>query len=94
MALYNQSDLIYKDYQWTAYPNDNPHVTGAPDSTRFNRHEGYEVLYLINKLMPAQGLDQKTDGNKMEKMIRQHLPSSMVMQTEVKKWIADNWANH
>lgn len=31
-------------------PNDNPKVIGNPDSTRFNRHEGFEVLYLINTL--------------------------------------------
>jgi hypothetical protein len=48
MALFNISDIQYNDYQWTAYPNDNPKVTGKPDSTKFNRHEGYEVLYLIN----------------------------------------------
>ncbi|MDQ1299065.1 MAG: hypothetical protein QG558_1604 [Campylobacterota bacterium] len=44
MGLITKNDLIYKDYSWTAISGDNPKVTGEPDSTLFNRHEGYEVL--------------------------------------------------
>jgi hypothetical protein len=29
---------------------DNPKISGVPDSTLFNRNEGYEVLYLINRM--------------------------------------------
>ena len=50
MALMTKSDLEYDDYSWTAYGDDDPEVTGEPDSTLFNRNEGYEVLYLINKM--------------------------------------------
>ena len=30
MALFNKTNMTYKGYQWTAYPNDNPKVTGYP----------------------------------------------------------------
>ena len=45
-----KSELQYK-YSWTAYGDDDPEVTGTPDSTMFSRREGYEVIYLINKLL-------------------------------------------
>jgi hypothetical protein len=71
MALFKKSDMQFKDYQWTAYPNDNPKVTGKPDSTRFNRHEGYEVLYLINALAEEWNFKNVDSCLKMEKMIRE-----------------------
>ena len=93
MTLFKKLDMQYKDYQWTAYPNDNPKVTGKPDSTRFNRHEGYEVLYLINALSEIWEFKNGASCLKMEKIIREKLPSSEVMQTDVKKWISQNWNN-
>lgn len=94
MALFNKSDMQFADYKWTAYPNDDPKVIGPPDSTLFNRHEGYEVLYLINKLAEIWDFKRKSSGEKMERMIRSSLPSEMVNQDQVRKWIHDNWDNH
>jgi hypothetical protein len=91
MALFNKSDMQYGDYQWTAYPNDNPRVTGKPDSNRFNRHEGYEVLYLINALAGEWNFKNVASCLKMEKMIREKLPSNAIMQVDVKEWIRQNW---
>lgn len=50
MALMNKGDLVYNDYSWAAYGKDDPKIAGEPDSTLFNRKEGYEVLYFINKI--------------------------------------------
>lgn len=94
MALFNKSDMQYNDYQWTAYPNDNPRVTGKPDSTRFNRHEGYEVLYLINALAELWQFKLVNSCIKMEKMINKKLPSDIIMQTDVKEWISNNWKKY
>lgn len=91
MELFSKSDMQYKDYQWTAYPNDNPRVAGKPDSTRFNRHEGYEVLYLINALADEWNFKNVADCLKIEKMIRRKLPSNTIMQVDVKEWIRQNW---
>lgn len=46
----NEESDLKCEYSWTAIPGDNPKVTGEPDSTRFSRNEGYEVIYLINEL--------------------------------------------
>ena len=94
MALFNKSDMQFENYQWTAYPNDNPCITGKPDSTRFNRHEGYEVLYLINTLADGWNLSKVSDCQKMEKMIHEALPSTTIMQIHVKEWIRINWTNN
>lgn len=91
MALFNKTDMNYKEYQWTAYPNDDPKVIGKPDRTRFNRHEGYEVLYLINALAGEWEFKQVNSCLKMEKMIHDGLPSTIIMQIDVKEWMKQNW---
>jgi hypothetical protein len=83
----SKSDLLYKDYSWTAIQGDNPKITGVPDSTLFNRHEGYEVLYLINHF----ALRNMGDANKLEKMIKNELPSDVRSQANVKNWLTENW---
>ena len=93
MALFNRTNMQFENYQWTAHPNDNPKVTGNPDSTRFNRHEGYEVLYLINALAESWELKQINSCLKIEKMIREKLPSTTITQIDVKEWIRINWMN-
>jgi hypothetical protein len=93
MSLMQKSDLAFT-YSWSVVPPDSPRITGEPDSTLFNRHEGYEVLYLINKLSQTWGLKQKASGLKMERMIRNHLPAATRSQANVKAWIHSNWKAH
>lgn len=93
MALISKSDLQY-EYSWTAIEGDNPKVTGKPDSTMFNRNEGYEVLYLINKLAEMWKLKQKASGLKLETMIKKHLPSNTRSQENVQQWLYDNWKKY
>ena len=87
--FYHKSDLIYS-YQWETY-DDDPKLRGEPDHSLFNRHQGWEVLYLINKLGEAYHIELKSAGNKMERMIREHLPSNIRSQVNVKQWIRDHW---
>jgi len=91
MAKFTKSQMHYKDYKWTAYPTDDPKVTGKPDSTRFNRHEGYEVLYLINALSEEWNFKNDASNPKLEKMMREDLPSQTIMQVDVKEWLRKNW---
>lgn len=90
MALISKADLFYKDYKWTAYPTDDPRITGKPDSTFLNRHEGYEVLYFINKFAEKYGFKEKASATKTEKMIRNELPTTTRSQENVAKWLVDN----
>jgi len=94
MTRYNKSDMVYKDYSWTAIKGDDPKITGEPDSTLFNRHEGYEVLYMINKCMVKWEFHSVSSGQKIEKMIRLHLPSDTRSQKNVYDWLDRNYNNY
>lgn len=48
MTFYQRSDLLYT-YQWETR-GDGPKLRGEPDHSLFSRHQGWEVLYLINKI--------------------------------------------
>jgi hypothetical protein len=91
MALISKSDLFYKDYKWTAYPTDDPRVTGKPDSSLLNRHEGYEILYFINTFAEKHGFKKKESAIKTEKLIREKLPSDTRSQINVAAWLVANW---
>lgn len=84
-----RSDLKYSGYSWTVYRDDDSKVTGPPDSTLFNRKEGYEVLYLINKMAK-----DKSTGYKIEMMLHDHLPGSVRSQKNVAEWVKNNWEEY
>lgn len=88
---FNKSDLKYSDYSWTALPGDDPKISGEPDSTLFSRYEGYEVLYMINKVLKHRGLSSTASGQKAESIIRTDLPSTTRSQINVFNFINDNW---
>lgn len=90
MSLISSNDLQYT-YKWNAIANDNPKVIGKPDRTFFSRKEGYEVLYLINKLSEIWKLKNKASAKKLEMMINEYLPSDIRSQENVKVWLKDNW---
>lgn len=94
MDLMSKSNLFYKDYSWTAYKDDDPEVSGEPDSTLLNRREGYEILYFINKMAFMHDLETVASGQKIEKMIRDHVPSNIRSQEKIKVWIENNWKNY
>lgn len=83
--LFKKSDMIFTDYKWTAYPKDDPRVTGEPDKTLFNRHEGYEVLYLINKLATMWSIRTTQECRSIEQLIRNQLPSNIRSQENGKR---------
>lgn len=84
MALLTKSDLQY-DYSWTALDPDDPKVTGEPDSTLLNRHEGYEVLAFINRLAKNKNWTTKASGLKVERLIREHLPGHLRSHAHVRQ---------
>lgn len=94
MGLIEKSDLFYKDYSWTVYRDDDPKVSGEPDSTLLSRKEGYEVLYFINKFCEKWNLKQKSSATKVEKMLRNDVPTNIHSQSKIKDWIETNWGNY
>ncbi len=89
--FYLKSDLKFINYSWTVMSNDDPKVTGKPDSTLLNRREGYEVLPFINRFAAAHGLKQKSSGLKIERLIHNYLPSNIRSHAGIEKWLVDNW---
>lgn len=90
MILFSRRNLHYSDYKWTAYVQNDPRVNGKPDDTLFNKEEGNEVVYLINKLMIFWEYRFANTGNKMEKLIHDKLPDTITKQEEVQNWLKEN----
>jgi len=88
---YTKSDLVYEDYNWSAGPGDNPNLTGTPDNDLFSRHEGYEMLYMINRLMEQLGLHEQEEGQRLERMLREELPGDVRSRERVRRWVMENW---
>ncbi len=90
METYLKSALHYS-YNWSAYADDDPRISGLPDATPFNRHEGEEVLYLIHLLSDHLAYSVESFGDRMERMIRQDLPETITTQAEALHWIKTHW---
>lgn len=78
-------------YSWTTTGSDDPKLKGEPDSSLFNRKEGYEVLYMINKFLDSKSLTSVASGEKAETLIHDKLPGRVFKQTELMQWLRDNW---
>ena len=90
MILFSRRNLHFTDYKWTVYGQHDPHVNGKPDQTLFNKEEGAEVVYLINRLMIIWDYRFPNTGNKMEKLIHNSLPVEVNSQEEVQNWLKVN----
>jgi len=86
MILFSRRNLHYSDYKWSVYPHNDPHV----DATPFDKEEGNEMVYLINKLMILWDYRFANTGNKIEKLIHDKLPPEINIQEEVQKWVKTN----
>lgn len=87
MNLFSRRNLHYSDYKWTSYIQHDPRVNGKPDDTLFNKDEGNEVVYLINRLMGLWDYRFSNTGNKMEKLIHDELPADIFKQEDVQTWL-------
>ena len=90
MILFSKRNLHYSDYKWTTYIQHDPRVNGKPDDTIFDKEEGNEVVYLINKLMGIWDYRFSNTGNKMEKLIHDKMPAEITKQEDVQSWLKEN----
>jgi hypothetical protein len=90
MILFSKRNLHYADYKWSTYPHNDPHVYGKPDATAFDKEEGNEMVYLINRLMILWDYRFANTGNKIEKLIHDQLPVEIHAQDEVQNWVKTN----
>ncbi|CAA9201793.1 hypothetical protein FLA105534_03775 [Flavobacterium bizetiae] len=90
MANFKKSDLKLI-YSWTAAAeNDNAKITGIPDSTLLDRHEGYEVLPFLNRYLTSKNSTSLSALHKLEDALRDKLPGTTRSHANIKKWLDDN----
>ncbi|MGA0609440.1 hypothetical protein [Caldimonas sp. KR1-144] len=98
MPIITKSDLIYKDYSWSTFRGDDPRLTGEPDATLLNRHEGYEVLHFISRFCDRHTWNPppatKASAQKAERLIRQHVPSNVRSRQGIDQWLIQNWGQY
>ena len=95
MAIMQREDLKFANsYKWTEFKDDDPKITGEPDSTPFNRKEGFEVLALVNRFLTRYKFRQKSSGQKVERLIQKHLPIALKTQKHVEDWLVANWEEY
>ncbi len=91
---FSKNDMYYKDYIWTTkYSSDDPKVTGEPDKTLLSRKEGWEMLYFVNKLAEKWNFPKPisvSSYQKIERAIREYVPTDIRSQENIKKWIEEN----
>ena len=92
METFEKSDLVY-EYNWSSYEKNDARISGIPDSTEFNRKEGWEVLYIINFLTDHLAYEVRGFGNKIEKLVHDRLPLEIKNQKDAITWIKENWRN-
>ena len=92
MGIITKKDLVY-EYSWTVYGDDDPKITGIPDSTLLNRKEGYEVLSFINRYCEIEGLTKTESALQVEFMITE-APSAKRSHANIHEWIKYNWQDY
>ena len=90
MDTFSKEDLIYY-YTWSEYDQDDPRISGVPDSTVFNKKAGEEVVYLINYLSEHLAWSVEEFGARVEKLLHEHLPEEEISQKDTIQWIKKNW---
>jgi len=91
MNLISKSNMAYKSYSWKQIEEGDPKISGKLDSTFFDKKNGHEMLYILNKLAEIWKLEDRYNIRKIEKMIYKFLPEVKNEQEEVKNWVRDNW---
>lgn len=71
-----RGDLFYKDYSWNTTLGDDPHKI-VSDRNLFNRHEGYEVLSMLNHMVKDLRIADKNYVLELEIFIRERLPANV-----------------
>lgn len=91
MNLISKSNMAYRSYSWKKFEEGDPKITGKLDATSFDKKNGYEMLYILNKLVEIWKLEDRHNIRKIETMIYKFLPEERNKQEEVKNWVRDNW---
>jgi hypothetical protein len=85
-----QKEHLTGDYDWTGGVD--PSVfTDGPTRRKFDRHNGNQVLFLINLYISFSGKQTLSEGLKMETLLNTHLPFGVKSEISVFKWLNENF---
>ncbi|MEO6523319.1 MAG: hypothetical protein ABIN91_16675 [Mucilaginibacter sp.] len=91
MNAFSKSDLHYQNrYSWNNEKRLGLSRTTFAVNIIFNRHDGPEVLGLINRLMQRHNLSSMKSVEKMETMLI-NLPFEEQTHRQVGEWIMNHW---
>lgn len=88
MAIEVKKDMLLGTYSWQAIPGDDPN-TIRMDHTLFNRHEGYEVVLMIQRVVDHFAFETEADVQRVEQVIHDELPGDVRGQKTVLEWLID-----
>jgi hypothetical protein len=89
MVQINRDNLKYS-YNWRPIPEDDPRISGEPDTTLFNKNEGLEILYILNKYRDKYGLADLPQFQNLERIIKEVVPGNCRSQIHVFEWLEQN----
>jgi hypothetical protein len=91
MNPFSKSDLHYQNrYSWNSEKCMNLSRAPLAGNIVFNRHEGNEVLGLINRITQLNNLSSIKSVEKIETMLI-NLPFEEQTHRQVSEWIMNNW---
>lgn len=90
MTDITKDNLLYKDYNWKAKAQGDDPTKRKADGDRFSRHEGYEMLYLLNTGFGNSSELSIETKQRIEWAIREHLPAGTQSRTDVVDWVVKN----
>ena len=91
MAIEVTKDMLQQTYSWKATGGDNPNAIRI-DARLFNRHEGYEVIPMIQKVVNHFDFSSKADVQQVEKLIGSELPGNVRGRKKVFDWLVGRLA--
>ncbi len=85
---FSKENLVNNHYTW---PDDNTKFVfnGTPSRRLFNKHNGDQVLFIINSYGSTSDRFTIEDGHKIEEMIQKELPSQTRSELSVLQWLKE-----
>lgn len=89
MPIEVRRNMLQRKYSWEAVGGDDPRAIRI-SATLFNRHEGYEVIPMIQKVMNHFDYGDEADVRRVEDVIADELPGNVRGQKTVLEWLIDH----
>lgn len=91
--VFKREHLLITHYNWTKNVNGSTYA-GTPGRRMFDRHDGNQLLFLINFFGESIGNLTLQDGHKIEELINNQLPSGVRSELAVFNWLRGIYLYH